>query len=70
MIQAVQVTADEARSAAETLYRTEGMLVALESGYTMAGVVKQAREESRKVIVANVSSGETDRQFYSCDVKG
>jgi tryptophan synthase beta chain len=70
MIEAVQVAADEARRAAEMLYRTEGMLVALESGYTMAGVVNQAEKESGKVIVANVSSGEMDRQFYSSDIQG
>jgi tryptophan synthase beta subunit len=68
MIEVNQVTADEARQAAETLYKTEGRLVALESGYTMASVIKQAQENRGQVIVGNVSSGETDKQFYTCDV--
>jgi tryptophan synthase beta chain len=68
MIEVNQVTADEARQAAETFYKTEGRLVALESGYTMASVIKQAQENRGQVIVGNVSSGETDKQFYTCDV--
>ena len=46
-------------------YRSEGILVALETGYTIAAIIKQARENDNKVIVANISSGDTDKQFYS-----
>lgn len=67
MIDVNQCGADDARNAAETLYRSEGKLVALESGYTVAAVIKQARENGNKVIVANISSGERDKQFYNCD---
>ena len=67
LIEVNPVSADEARNAAETLYRAEGKLIALESGYTMAATVKQARENDNKILVANVSSGETDKQFYTCN---
>jgi len=64
LIQSDQVTAEEAHRASETLYRSEHKLVALETGYTVAAVIRQALKNERKVIVANISSGETDRQFY------
>lgn len=67
MIDVNRFSADDASSAAETLHKSEGMLVALESGYTVAAVIKQARENDNKVIVANVSSGDRDRQFYTFD---
>jgi tryptophan synthase beta chain len=67
MIDVEQFGTDDARNAAETLFRSEGKLVALESGYTVAAVIKKAREDGNKVIVANVSSGERDRHFYTCD---
>ncbi len=68
MIDVNRFSADDARNAAETLYKSEGILVALESGYTVAAVIKQARDNDNKVIVANVSSGDRDRQFYTCDI--
>ena len=67
MIDVEQFSTDDARNAAETLFNNEGNLVALESGYTVAAVIKKARENSNSVIVANISSGERDKQFYTCD---
>lgn len=66
LIEVNQFSAEKARNAAEIFYKSEGRLIALETGYTMAAVVKQARENDEKIIVANVSSGDTDRQFYTC----
>jgi len=57
--------AEEAHRAAELFYKSEGMLVALETGYTIAAIIRQARENDNRVIVANISSGDTDRKFYS-----
>jgi tryptophan synthase beta subunit len=68
MIDVNRFSTYDARNAAEILYKSEGQLVALESGYTVAAVIKQARENDHKVIVANVSSGDRDRQFYTCDI--
>ncbi len=56
---------EEAKRAAQLFYKSEGILVALETGYTIAAIIKQARENENKVIVANISSGDTDRQFYN-----
>lgn len=64
MIEVNKFNSEEAKNAAELFYGSEGKLVALETGYTMASVVKQARENDVKIIVANISSGDTDRQFY------
>jgi tryptophan synthase beta chain len=68
MIDVDRFSPDDARNAAETLFNCEGKLVALESGYTVAAVIKKARENDNKVIVANVSSGARDKQFYTCDI--
>jgi tryptophan synthase beta subunit len=65
MIEANRFSSDEAQNAAEIFYKSEGMLVALETGYTMAAIIKQARENDKKIIVANISSGDTDKQFYT-----
>jgi len=65
MIEVNRFSPNEAQSAAEVFYKTEGLLVALETGYTMAATIKQARENDKKIIVANVSSGDTDKQFYT-----
>ena len=68
MIEVNQFSAEEARNAAEALYQSEGKLVALETGYTVAAVIKQAQESKDKVIVANISSGDTDKHFYKCNI--
>jgi len=65
MIVVNKFNSEEAKNAAEMLYRSEGILVALETSYTMAAIIKQARQNDNKVIVANISSGDTDKQFYS-----
>lgn len=65
MIEVNRVSAEEAETASEMLRRTEGRAIALESGYTMAAVVRQAQENSARVIVANVSSGDGDG--HSCE---
>jgi tryptophan synthase beta chain len=57
-------SSEEAMKAAEIFHKSEGKLIALETGFTMAAVIKQARENNNKIIVANVSSGETDKKFY------
>ncbi len=62
MIDVHRATSAEARNAARLLHETEGRLVALETGFTMAAVIRQARENRRKVITANISSGETGSQ--------
>ncbi len=64
LLEANQFTSHEAMNAAKLLYENEGLLIALESGFTMAAVAKQAYENENKVIVANVSSGHSDKQFY------
>ncbi len=64
MIEVNRFNAQEAMRAAKLLHESEGMLVALETGYTVAAIMKQAQENDNKVIVANVSSGETDKHFY------
>jgi tryptophan synthase beta chain len=65
LIDVNRFSTEEAKRAAQLFYRSEGMLVALETGYTIAAIIKQARENKNKVIVANISSGDTDRQFYN-----
>lgn len=65
LVEVNRFSSTEAMSAAEMFYDTEGKLVALETSYAIAAVVKQARENQRKTIVVNISSGETDRQFYT-----
>jgi len=64
MIEVNQFSSEEAKKAAEIFYESEGRLVALETGYTVAAIIKQAQENDNKIIVANISSGETDKQFY------
>ena len=66
MIEVNKFSSEEAMKAAELFYRSEGKLIALETGFTMAAVIKQALENHDKVIVANISSGETDKRFYEC----
>jgi tryptophan synthase beta chain len=66
MIEVNKFNSEEAMKAADLFYKSEGKLIALETGFTMAAVVKQARENRNKVIVANISSGETDKRFYEC----
>jgi tryptophan synthase beta subunit len=65
MIEVNQVSAEEAETASEMLRWTEGRAIALESGYTMAAVVRQAQGNSSRVIVAYVSSGDGDG--HSCE---
>ena len=65
LIQVNRFSTEEAKKAAEAFYKSEGILVALETGYSIAALMKQARENENKVIVTNISSGETDRQFYN-----
>lgn len=65
LIQVNRFSTEEAKEAAQLFYKSEGILVALETGYTIAAIIKQARENENKLIVANISSGETDRQFYN-----
>lgn len=64
MIEVTQFTSDEAKNAAELFRQSAGRMVALETGYTIAAIIKQARENHNKLIVANISSGDTDKQFY------
>ena len=64
IIEVNKFSSAEAKTAAEMFYKSEGVLVALETGYTIAAIIKQARENDNKVIVANISSGDTDKQFY------
>ena len=64
IIEVNKFSSPEAKSAAEMFYKSEGVLVALETGYTIAAIIKQARGNDKKVIVANISSGDTDKQFY------
>jgi tryptophan synthase beta chain len=64
IIEANRFTPEEAKNAARLFYKSEGILIALETGYTMAAIIKQAQENDHKVIVANISSGDTDKRFY------
>lgn len=64
LIHVNRFSSEEAMKAAESFHRSEGKLIALETGFTMAAVIKQARENNNKIIVANISSGETDKKFY------
>jgi len=65
LIDVNRFNSEEAMKAAEIFHKSEGKLIALETGFTMAAVIKQARENHNKVIVANISSGETDKKFYN-----
>jgi len=65
LIEVNQFSSIEARNAAELFFKSEGRLVALETGYAIAAVIKQAKVNSKKIIVVNISSGDTDKQFYS-----
>ena len=64
LIEVNQFSSEDAKKATQLLYKTEGMLVALETGFTIAAIIRQAQENNNKIIVANISSGERDRQFY------
>jgi len=64
IIEVNQFCSEDAKNAAGLFYESEGKFVALETGYTMAAIIKQAQENDNKIIVANVSSGDTDKQFY------
>ncbi|GAJ24087.1 unnamed protein product, partial [marine sediment metagenome] len=64
IIKARTFTSSQAKDAAKKFYKSEGKWVALETGYQLAGVVEKARENSGKIILVNISSGEVDKQFY------
>ena len=63
IIKAKTYNSEEARKAAKLFYESERKWVALESSYQLAAVIDKARE-NRKVILVNISSGNTDTQFY------
>lgn len=64
LIEVDQFSSNEAKNAAELFFKSENRFVALETGYAIASVIKQARINSKKIIVVNISSGDTDKQFY------
>jgi len=64
IIQAKTFTSEEAKQAASLFYQSEQKLVALETGYQLAGVIHKAKTNSNKVILVNISSGENDRKIY------
>jgi tryptophan synthase beta chain len=64
LIDVNRFSSEEAKKAAEIFHKSEWKLIALETGFTMAAVIKQSQENHNKVIVANISSGETDKKFY------
>jgi len=65
LIEVNQFSVEDAKKAAQLFYTTEGNRIALETGFTMAAIIKQAQENDGKIIVANISSGERDKQFYT-----
>lgn len=64
IIQSKTFTPEEARFAADVFRSTEGKYVALETGYQLAAVIHKAKQNSKKVILVNISSGANDTQFY------
>lgn len=64
LIKSKTFTAEEARQAADLFYDSEGIIVALETGYQLAAVIHKAKQLSQKVILVNISSGANDKQFY------
>ena len=63
IIKARTYNSEEARKAAKLFYESERKWVALESSYQLASVIDKARE-NKKVILVNISSGNSDTQFY------
>ncbi len=66
IIEAKRYTSQQARKAAELFHKTEGTWVALETSYLLAGVIDKAgkNRNDSKVILATISSGINDTQFY------
>lgn len=64
IIKSKTFSSEEARYAAEVFYKSEGKMVALETGYQLAAVIHKANQNNNKVILVNISSGINDKQFY------
>lgn len=64
IIKAKTFLSEEAREAAEMFHRSEGKYVALETGFQLAAVVDKAKQNNKKIILVNISSGINDKQFY------
>lgn len=64
IIKANIYNSEDAKRAAKLFHEGEGKWVALESSYQLAAVIDKARENKKKVILVNISSGNTDTQFY------
>ncbi|MBU8567940.1 pyridoxal-phosphate dependent enzyme [Virgibacillus pantothenticus] len=64
IIKSKTFSAEEAKQAAEIFRDSEGIFVALETGYQLAAVMDKAKQLSQKVILVNISSGVNDKQFY------
>lgn len=64
IIEAKTFTPAEAKEAAERFYQSQGVSVALETGYQLAGVIHKAKSSKGKVILVNISSGVNDKQFF------
>lgn len=56
VIKSEQLNSSEARRAARIFFETEGIPVAVESGYQLAGAVKKAVSNHGKIILTNISS--------------
>ena len=56
---------DQARAAAALFHKTEGMWVALETGYQLAAVVEAAQSRRRGIILVNVSAAAGDQTIYA-----
>lgn len=65
IIQAGAFTAKQAIEAANIFHEYEGEWIALESSYAMAAAIQKAKTNNNKIILLNVSSGDSDRHFYS-----
>ena len=65
LIRATVMTSRHAQEAAGIFQRTEGIRVALETAYQLAAVADESRRMDNGVILANISSGENDAEFYN-----
>lgn len=64
LIKSQTYSPEEARLAADIFRTSQGKYVALETGYQLAATIQKAKENSGKVILVNISSGNNDTQFY------
>lgn len=64
LLEAVTIGYTEAIDAARLFHESEGNWMALESSYTVAAAVREARRTDNECLLLNISSGNEDRHFF------